>query len=230
MINIIIATIKEWNIKNYFKLKESLGSAYNVHLVTDEKELNFENVSQINPKYIFFPHWSHKIQKDIYENFESIIFHETDLPFGRGGSPIQNLIINKHYKTKISAIKCSKILDSGDIYTQEDYDLSDGSAQEIYERISKMVFFKMIPSILTSKLKPIKQTGKVTVFKRREEKQSNLDTLKKLSLDNLYDFIRMLDADTYPNAFFKLGDYRIKLKDAKLQNNKLIGRFEIDEK
>ena len=43
-------------------------------------------------KKIFIPHWSFIIPKEIYQNFECILFHMTDLPFGRGGSPLQNLI------------------------------------------------------------------------------------------------------------------------------------------
>jgi methionyl-tRNA formyltransferase len=230
MKNIIIATIKEWNIKNYFKLKETLGFKYNFYLISQKEDLTFQNVSAINPKYIFFPHWSYKIDREIYENFECIIFHETDLPFGRGGSPIQNLIINGHYKTKISAIECSEILDSGDIYLQEDYDLSHGSAQEIFEGISEIVFHKMIPHILENKVQKHKQKGKVISFKRRSESQSNINELEELSLTKLYDFIRMLDAKSYPKAFLDLKNYRVHLSDITLQNNKLIGRFEINEK
>ena len=55
----------------------------------------------------------------IYENYESILFHMTDLPYGRGGSPLQNLITNKIYNTKITAIKVSKELDEGDIYLKK---------------------------------------------------------------------------------------------------------------
>ena len=162
--------------------------------------------------------------------FESIIFHETDLPFGRGGSPIQNLIIDGHYKTKISAIECSEILDSGDIYLQEDYDLSDGSAQEIYEGISNIVFSKMIPSILDKRPQLRKQVGEVTLFKRRNQEQSNLQSIGELSLVKLYDFIRMLDAQSYPRAFLELDKYKIELSGVSIKKNKLIGRFEIDEK
>jgi len=101
---IIIAAIKEWNISNYFKLKDMLAPKYNLILLTSEEELSIDNIKNINPKYIFFPHWSWKISKDIFTNYKCIIFHETDLPYGRGGSPIQNLILNEKYNTKISAI------------------------------------------------------------------------------------------------------------------------------
>ena len=230
MRNIIIATIKEWNIKNYFKLKESLKGKYNFYLITNKDELNLKNIEQINPQYIFFPHWSDKVEKEIYTNFESIIFHESNLPFGRGGSPIQNLIINKHYKTKISAIECLEIIDSGDIYLQEDFDLKEGNAQEIYENISEIVFHKMIPFILKNKPLKYAQTGEVVSFNRRTKEQSDLKQLQNSSLRDIYDFIRMLDADTYPKAFCNIQDYKVELHNVTFKDNKLIGKFTIDEK
>ena len=43
----------------------------------------------------------------------------TDLPYGRGGSPLQNLIANKIYDTKISAIRAEGGIDTGRIYLKE---------------------------------------------------------------------------------------------------------------
>jgi len=44
----------------------------------------------------------------------------TDLPFGRGGSPLQNLIVRGFTHTKLSALRVEKGLDTGDIYLKED--------------------------------------------------------------------------------------------------------------
>ena len=52
------------------------------------------------PKYIFFPHWSKKVDTKIVNNYECVCFHETDLPYGRGGSPIQNLILRNQKMIK----------------------------------------------------------------------------------------------------------------------------------
>ncbi|MGG3804445.1 hypothetical protein [Metabacillus fastidiosus] len=57
----------------------------------------------------------------------------TDLPFGRGGSLLQNLIVRGIYETKISAIKCVKELDAGQIYVKESLFLY-GNVKEIYLR------------------------------------------------------------------------------------------------
>ena len=43
----------------------------------------------------------------------------TDLPFGRGGSPLQNLIVRGFEETMTSAIKVTKGIDTGDIYLKE---------------------------------------------------------------------------------------------------------------
>src|SRR5574344_937997 len=108
MINIIC-------ICNNLYTKTNLVKKKNFIYIYDKQQLNYEYLKKINPEYIFFPHWSYKISDSIYNNFKCIIFHETDLPYGRGGSPIQNLIERGIYKTKISAIQCAEEIDSGDI-------------------------------------------------------------------------------------------------------------------
>ena len=51
------------------------------------------------------------IPTEIFTSFECIVFHMTDLPYGRGGSPLQNLIVRGHKKTKVSALKVVKEVD-----------------------------------------------------------------------------------------------------------------------
>ncbi|MFA5721167.1 MAG: methionyl-tRNA formyltransferase [Aliarcobacter sp.] len=230
MKNIVIATIKEWNINNYFELKKELENEYSLYLLTNKDELSFKNIEKINPKYIFFPHWSWLIPNEIYENYECILFHMTDLPYGRGGSPLQNLITNKIYNTKITAIKVSKELDEGDIYLKEDFDISKGSAKEIYENASNLIFKKLIPNIIKKNIVPKKQEGDIVLFKRRTPEQSNIKKLNDISINNLYDFIRMLDAPSYPKAYIEIDNLKIEFSEVILKNGKLEGKFEAIEK
>ena len=216
MYKYIIATTKDWNINQYNR--SAYKKSKNWHLVTDTKKLSIAYVKSINPKYIFFPHWSKKVNSKITNKYECVCFHETDVPYGRGGSPIQNLIIRNHKETIISAIKMTEVLDAGPIYLKKPLKLN-GNAQQIYERASKKVF-KMIDIIVKKKIMPIAQKGKVVKFKRRKPKQSILSK-KTGSLNQLYNHIRMLDAKTYPNAFIKYGNLRIEFKKAKI-NKKTI--------
>ena len=229
MKNIVIATIKEWNINNYFELKKELENEYSFYLISNKDELSLEKIEKINPKYIFFPHWSWIIPENIYKNYECILFHMTDLPYGRGGSPLQNLIINKVYNTKISAIKVSKELDEGDVYLKEDFDISKGSAKEIYKNASKLIFKKLIPNILRQNPTPVRQEGDVVNFKRRTPEQSNIKMLNDVSIANLYDFIRMLDAPSYPKAYLELDNLKMELFEVIIKDGKLEGRFEVSK-
>ena len=133
----IVATIKDWNIDQYYQSK--FTKSKNWFLVTDPSKLTFAYVNSIKPKYIFFPHWSKKVNLKIVSNYECVCFHETDVPYGRGGSPIQNLIARNHKKTTITALKMTDVLDGGPIYFKRKLKL-DGNAQQIYERASKIIF------------------------------------------------------------------------------------------
>lgn len=213
MENIIVVTVKSWNIKNFYKLKENKD--YNWILIDDNEELTYESVKMLKPAYIFFPHWSWIIPKDIYENFKCIVFHMTDVPFGRGGSPLQNLISRGIYKTKISALEVSKDLDAGDVYMKKDFDLSKGDAGKLFRQASDMIF-SMINDIIEQNPVPKKQVGKIVVFKRRTANESKIPD--NVSIDDIYDWIRMLDAEQYPKAFIEYGKMKLEFTDAELLN------------
>ncbi|CAD7288025.1 Methionyl-tRNA formyltransferase [Campylobacter majalis] len=225
--NIVIATIKSVNIQNFRQLCDE---RYNFILITQKDELNAQNLNHLKPEFIFFPHWSWIIPPEIYENFNCVIFHTSDLPFGRGGSPIQNLITRGIYKTKITALKAVQELDAGDVYLKCDVDLSDGNMDEILTRISDVIFTKMIPQIIAENIVATPQIGEAVSFKRRTPAQSDLATLNKPNLRQIYDFVRMLDGEGYPRAFLQIDGYKIELSKAKFQDGKITGRFEINEK
>ena len=136
----------------------------------------------------------------------------TDLPYGRGGSPLQNLIVRGHKNTVISAIKCVKEIDAGPIYLKKPLTL-DGSAEEIFVRANQIIE-GMIVEIIKKELKPIPQSGDVISFTRRKPADGNLNNTK--SLDEVYDYIRMLDAEGYPKAFISLGDLKFEFTKASL--------------
>ena len=215
----IILSEKSWNSK----LVENLSSQTedNWTLVSTREEFNYENLKKINPAKIFIPHWSYIIPATIFNSFECIVFHMTDLPYGRGGSPLQNLILRGHEKTKISALQVEEGIDTGDVYLKKELLLS-GTAQEIYERANKVIF-EMIVEIVNENPKPIKQKGEPTLFKRRKPAMSNMSEVK--SLDEVYDFIRMLDADGYPHAFLETENCRSEFRKVAKQNDETLEAY-----
>jgi methionyl-tRNA formyltransferase len=218
---IIIATIKPWNISNAQKFKQN--NQHETMVITDKEKLTFEDILKLNPDYIFFPHWSWIITKKIHENYKCIVFHMTDLPFGRGGSPLQNLISRGIDKTKISAIKVDSGIDTGDVYLKKDLNLN-GTAEEIFMRASDIIFNEIIPEILTG-IKPVKQEGQIREFKRLNDNDGQI--LESFDLNRIYDYIRMLDAEGYPKAFINFGGYRLKLSRASLKHGRILADVEI---
>jgi methionyl-tRNA formyltransferase len=180
-----------------------------------------------NPRYIFFPHWSHIISAEIYETYECVMFHMTDLPYGRGGSPLQNLIARGHTETKLTAFKCVKEIDAGPIYLQRDLSLA-GAAWEIYDRASDLIE-DMIAEIVATNMIPVPQDGVPTFFKRRTPEQSKLDgrLSDRCTSKDIYDHIRMLDAPSYPHAFIEGNGIRCEFTDAQLTGDAVTAKVVI---
>lgn len=184
-------------------------------LVTKPSQLK-----NLDTRYIFFIHWSWKVPPAILRDYECVCFHMTDVPYGRGGSPLQNLILRGHKKTKLTALRMTENLDAGPVYLKRPLSL-EGTAEEIYLRMANLAI-EMIPEIMNKKPKP--QKGKPVIFKRRTPKESEIPTC---SIKELYDFIRMLDAQGYPRAFIKYKEFIIEFSNAKLNNHDLLAHVEI---
>lgn len=210
----IILSSKSWNESLANDLKNDFPNDDWI-LIDSKEDFNEENLQLINPNKIFIPHWSHIIPDIIFNYYECIIFHMTDLPYGRGGSPLQNLIVRGHKKTKISAIRAVEELDAGDIYLKSDLPLV-GTAQEIYTR-ANIIIKKMINQIIIDQIRPVPQEGEIVSFKRRTPVMSDISKLTDIS--SIYDHIRMLDADDYPNAFVDLAKFRIEFSKASINSD-----------
>lgn len=173
------------------------------------------------PMWIFFTFWSDYIPSTIYLNHRAVVFHMTDLPFGRGGTPLQNLIKLGLKRTKLSAIQCSQEIDAGPIFLKTDLSL-DGSAAEIFWRAEKL-FPEMIESIVLDDIRPMQQEGEIVRFSRRSPDMSRLDSDEEL--EGIFDSIRMVDAECYPRAFIVWGDYRVEFSEAQLNGDEIRGTF-----
>lgn len=223
--NIVIATIKSWNIINVNKM---CIPGVDITLIDDKDKLSFEVLRALEPKYVFFIHWSWYIPDDIFTNFECMVFHPTRVPFGRGGSPIQNLVAMGIKETTISAIKICSQLDAGPVYLRRDGLSLEGTADEILIRMSRIVCFEMIPEIIRKRPVPVEQEGEVVLFSRRKPANSKIDF--EQNLDKIFDLIRMVDGEGYPRAYVDIGHYRIIFSRASLHTNSIEADVVIEER
>lgn len=213
---IMIATVKSWNIERAQALQKQYMGIHDIVIYTTKEEFTIDNVRNFDPDYILLPHWSYFIPDEITVNWECVVFHMTDLPYGRGGSPLQNLIVRGHKETRISAIRVTGTLDGGPIYMKRPL-LLEGSAQEIYMRCADVIFHEMIPAFLAQKITPTPQEGEPVVFKRRKPEEGQI--MSDMEPDKIYDYIRMLDAEGYPRAYIEFGDYRLEFEGAELSSD-----------
>ncbi len=219
----LVATIKSWNIKNYDKLVQKYQDD-EFELISDKDEFLVDRIERFDPDYIFFPHWSWIIPSIVYDNYNCVVFHMTDLPFGRGGSPLQNLIVRGIYETKVTAIRVSGGIDTGDVYFKEKLDISTGSADEILKRVSNVVFDRMIPRFIEEQLDPVQQIGEVVEFRRRTPEQSEIPD--GLTQRQIYDYIRMLDGEGYLSAFRQYGTDRVYFSNAQFDGKTVTAKAE----
>ena len=208
------------------RIVEKCKADFKAITILEQKKLTPEFLKKIKPHYIFFLHWSYIIPKEIWSKHNCIVFHMTDLPFGRGGSPLQNLVTRKYSETKISALKVEAGIDTGKIYLKKKLSLL-GTAEEIFLRVGD-ILYNMIHEIILYKMEPKSQKGKVTLFKRRAPKESNISDLS--DLNSVFDFIRMLDADGYPKAFIETAHLRFEFSRASLKVNGIIADVKITTK
>ncbi|HBH17499.1 MAG TPA: methionyl-tRNA formyltransferase [Cyanobacteria bacterium UBA9579] len=219
---IIIATPNKRSDLVISHLSSRLGD-YEIIRISSKQELNLDDLQMLKPEIIFFPHWSWIIPEEIHARFKCIIFHMTDLPYGRGGSPLQNLVVLGHKETMLSALLCVSELDAGPIYLKRRLSLQ-GTAEEILTRASDLME-EMIVEILQNKIEPIAQEGEPFIFKRRRPEDGNIVRLDRV--DKIYDYIRMLDGVGYPPAFIETEHFRVEFNDAKLTNDAVFANVKI---
>ncbi|MBO8217656.1 formyltransferase family protein [Prochlorococcus marinus] len=206
------------NSKRWFKLDKKISANFEVITISEKDDLNFDFISFYKPDYIFFVHWSWKVKKEIFKNFKCIVFHTAPLPYGRGGSPIQNLILSGFKESPVCAIKMEEELDSGAVYSSLNICL-EGSLKEIFSRLNKVIN-KLIIKIIKNNIIPKAQEGKIHEFKRLSYKDNEIPN--DINLEKFYDFIRMVDFEDYKKSYILYGDIKIEFSKAKYRNKSII--------
>jgi methionyl-tRNA formyltransferase len=215
MLNIVAARTP-WNRRIFFEDIEPLRGEWLFVETTSELLATLKRVDGVNR--IYFIHWSDKVPLEITTNFECVNFHMTDLPYGRGGSPLQNLILEGRDETVLTAIRMNDELDAGPIYLKRRLPLH-GSAEAVYARAGRLAA-QMIEVIDASEIQPLAQEGEPSYFRRRRPEQSEIPL--GLSLPAVHDFIRMLDVPGYPHAFISYGCLRLEFRRAVLYSDSVV--------
>ena len=212
----IYASNRPWAINTFLEARSCLVG--NWLLVTNTDDL-LRAAEATQPKYIFFPHWSELVPAQLTQAYDCVCFHMTDVPYGRGGSPLQNLIKRGVRVTKLTALKMEEQIDAGPIYKKDELNLA-GSAEEIFIRMTKLAITQ-IQYIIENNPKPISQSHeKYESFKRRSPADSEIND--ENSIEELFDQIRMLDATGYPKAFLNKNGFNFEFSNASFSKEDVI--------
>ena len=215
---ILCVGYRDWALSLY----DRLGQESNCELliVRNRQEYSKVVIDKFQPDLILFYGWSWKVETSIIKKYKCIMLHPSPLPKYRGGSPIQNQIINGEKISAVTLFLMNKKMDSGPILGQDKLDLS-GSLKTIFEDMVKIGLRLTLDIINNGMVLKIQNEADATVFKRRKPKDSEITIteIKNKSAQYLYNKIRMLD-DPYPNAFIRTKDgLKLLIKIAEISND-----------
>ncbi len=208
MNNVILCGYREWAIQIF----EKISAHPNLKVIATIKSNNEfkEQIRNFDPQkidFILFIGWSWIIENEFTQKFICLGIHPSDLPKFRGGSPLQHQIIQGVTKTKVSLMTLSSSkIDAGDIWLQEDLDLTGDSMNDVFRNLinssTKLIisFLNVYPEINAYE----QSLSSGSYFKRRKEEESKItkEDFANKSLIELYNFIRCL-TDPYPNAYIE---------------------------
>ena len=179
-----------------FKLNKNLNKKFDL-------KISYEIEKKSNIDLLFVIGYTKKINpRELKKYKNKLIIHESNLPNGRGFSPIKNQILKKIYKIKCCLIECIDKIDGGDIY-EKDYLIVNKN--DLYDDIRLKQFkitIKLINKLLKKypNIKGKKQIGKPSYFKRLNEKSDQIDISKNIV--SLFDLLRSTDYTKHQNYFF----------------------------
>jgi methionyl-tRNA formyltransferase len=120
-----------------------------------------------NARRVFFLNWQTRVPDEVLFRYECINFHCTDLrqSFGRGGNPIENLILRGYAETVISAHAMTGVFDAGPVYGVSEPISLSGTKDDITARFVEPVA-KMMRWIIETNPEPKPQVGAPVYFRR----------------------------------------------------------------
>lgn len=141
----------------------------------------------------------------------NLVVHESDLPQGKGWSPLTWQVIEGKSRIPISLFEATDKIDAGNIYYKDFIEL-DGS--ELVDELREKQGRKTIELVLRfvenyPNNQASIQNGESTFYPKRTPKDSELDINKTIS--EQFNILRVCDNEKYP-AWFEIDGKKYKLK------------------
>ena len=210
LIQILVDNSDSWIIPYVKKLKQIIIKEFNYKtiIINDHHDVRKGDVLCLLS--------CEKIFKKLDLNSYNLVVHESNLPEGKGWSPLTWQVLEGKREIPITLFEAADIIDSGKIYLQDTIKLS---GNELFDELKDLQGQKTI-NLITNFLKNMQiirareQIGKPTFYNRRGPEDSRLDINKTISQQ--FNLLRVCDNKQYPAFFIKNGvKYLLKIEKEK---------------
>lgn len=198
-INILVDNKKSWIMPYARQLVGELKKKHQVFLAHNQNDLRAGDFA------FFLGCEKIVIKNNLRKNKYNLVVHESDLPQGKGFSPLTWQILEGKNEITITLFEAAEKIDSGDIYLQEvvhfeGHELVDELRRRQGEKTIEMIKRFLSPG---ASIVGKKQKGRESFYRRRTLEDSELDLNK--TLKGQFNLLRIVDNERYPAFFYYLG-------------------------
>jgi len=215
-ITILTDNSKSWFIP-YGKILESklYGLGHEVLFVNSKKQIETGDIC-------FLLSCSRIVEQEyLNRNNHNIVVHASDLPEGKGFSPLQWQILEGKDEITLTLFEAADDVDAGPYYIKDEVRYH---GTELYSELREKLALKIIEMCVEyingyKTMKPKKQYGEESFYRKRRKEDDEIDPYD--TIENQFNHFRIADNDNYPLYFHFRGE-KYYLKVYKEKPSKLI--------
>jgi methionyl-tRNA formyltransferase len=209
LVQILIDNLNSWMIPYVQKMQLNLNSLGHQSILIHDHE-------QVVSGDILFLISCEKIFTKFNLNKYNLVIHESDLPMGRGWSPMTWQILEGKNEVTVTLFEAELSVDSGRIYKQSVIKFFGNELIDEIRNSQAQVSMNLILDFI-SEYPPIfskPQSGLPSYYRKRTAEDSELDITK--SIEDQFNLLRVVDNERYPAYFFIKGSkYKISIENYK---------------
>ena len=165
---------------------------------------------------VFLLSYSQIVRKEFLElNKNNLVVHESDLPLGKGWSPLSWQILEGKNECTITLFEADEKVDAGQVYLKKVMCFTGNELVDELRQIQAAYTIDLCKSFVCDREKIIKnayvQKGEGTYYPKRTPIDSQIDINKTIA--EQFNLLRIVDNEKYPAFFFMNGEkYILNIK------------------
>ena len=143
-------------------------------------------------KMLFLVSCLEKISKETRSRYESVlVLHESDLPQGRGWSPLAWQILSGKNDITVTLLEASEIIDGGRIWAQETVSFRGDELNDEINAKALEAKFRLMEMAIAGECSIRDQVGEPSYYRRRTPEDSRVDPNKTIA--EQFDLLRICE-------------------------------------